>query len=513
MTDSAWCVLHLSARPGVPLVAGLVAESADLLGLGPSERSRLRTFVQEVVEAIVTDSFEGDTTIDLDVSVERRPGGLAIVIDDRGAPSKLSHGEYPPRIADLIRLGFADEVSVHSEGVSGNHTVIRKDLPFPSLTDSEDFGAAVESSPAEAVELDDEGRPVLDIRAMTPEDVLEVARLFYRVYGYSLVHSPIVYEPERLAEHVRAGQHLGTVAVTSSGRIIGHVSSTIEAGRRTGRIGFLAVEPSYRKLHVATMLGYAHFERLLEHGIIGQFTEAVTVHTGSQTVALRSGGHEVGMLLAAQHADMQYQGIVTKEDERHAVMLIYGSLAGPGPERTVHVPAAFTGIATDLYQRAKLPRVLPVTDPRPPRELPETSRFDVRLSHESGVARLTVERYGLDFDRALQTQLNTLRVNRYDLIWVYLPLSDPLTGFFGNGLHELGLSFSGIYPEYTAEGDVLVMQCLNNVEFDPAEIKVASPFGEQLRDFVMADYERARDSSSRLMRSRAQMARFYEALG
>lgn len=501
------CALRLNARSGVPLVGGMVEQAGELLGLAAAERRRLGAMVQVVMEVIVADSFPGAEVLDLDVSVGRRPGVMSVVVSDRGAPSKLVQGNLPPQVADLIRLGFADQVEVHGEGLAGNRTQITKSLPYRSVAGDEAFPANTD----EPVVLDDAGIPVLDIRPMVAADVLEVARLFHRVYGYSLVQSASVYEPERLAELVTAGEHLATVAVTPTGRIVGHIASEITDPRlRTGRIGLLAVDPAYRAHNVAAMVSYAQYERLLELGMLGQYSEAVTVHARSQKVALRSGAHEVGMMLAGQHSGMAFEGFQTAQ-QRHAAMMFYGFVGDPG-HRIVHVPASHVEAVTRIYAAAGLPRTIAPRDPRPRQDLPGDSRFKVVLSHRSGVARLTVEQYGADFDTALLSQLTELRLNRYDLIMVHLPMADPGTGFFGNGLAEMGLSFCGVFPELALDGDVLLVQSLNNVDFDREAIMVASPHGQFVRDYVLADLDRAQDRSARLVRSRAQMARFYEAL-
>jgi hypothetical protein len=164
-----------------------------------------------------------------------------------------------------------------------------------------------------------------------------------------------------------------------------------------------------------------------------------------------------------------------------------------------------------IYDEGTLPRTVHSRYERQSSDAATDTGIRVSLSHETGVARIRVESYGTDFLSALQEHLRQLRLNRYDLIMVYLPMTDPATSHYGAGLHELGLSFCGVYPEYR-DGDVLVLQSLNNVEVFPEEIKVASELGEFMRDFVVADYRLADDLAEQRSRSRAHMARIYEAL-
>ncbi len=509
MADTPLCSLTITTRESQPLAAGVVAEAADLLGLDVSERTRLRTLVTEVVDSIVADSFGGQEGIDLTLTVERTPGGFTVTIRDRGAPTGFGSGTYPPRIADLVRLGFADDLKIVHEGLAGNRTQISKHLHYALVTEDEDFGAG--AAVVEDIELDAEGQLLVDVRPMTVDDVVGVARLFYRTYGYSATYAGLVYEPARLAEYVAAGRHLATVAVTSSGRIVAHLASEVESPVAiTGRIGLLAVEPAFRQHGLAMRVGFAHLQRLIEHGFVGQFSEAVTLHTGSQRAALKSGGHEVGLILAAQSSELDFRGFEANAERRKSVMLFYGGF-GATPERTIYAPPIYNDVITRIVSEAALPREVVSGWEKGPKDLPAKSNFRLDVHHESNVAIIQVASYGADFVAALQDRVAQLRLNRFDLILVSFPLNNPGTGYFAAGLHELGLSFCGLYPEYD-DGDVLMLQSLNNVEIVADDIQAASPLGEYLRDVVLGDYEQAAALSARRRRSRTHMARIYEAL-
>lgn len=509
MTDSL-CRLHVSSRKAVALAPALVEGGADLMGLLPPDRARLSTLVVEVLDAILRDAFEPGDEIDVELEVLREPGDIKLVLRDKGAPLDFGSG-YPPRVADLIRLGFADDLSFVNEGRQGNRTEISKHLKYATVNDDEQFIAETEADPTPEPTIGEDGQVVVDIRAMTVDDVVGVARLFYRCYGYTVAYAPVVYEPERLAELVASGRHLATVAVSPEGRIIGHLASEVhDPDATTGKIGLLAVDPLYRRHHLSMRIGFAHVTRLLEKGFVGQYTEAVTVHLGSQKAALRGGGHEVGMFLAAQSNDLDFKGFDSDERIRKAVVLFYGSF-GNTPQRTVYVPPTYGDVVRRIYTDGRLPRTVHSEFSRSPQIPDRPARFRLRLGHETGVAWVYVEEYGSDFVESLQTQVQQLRLNRFELILVVLPMSDPATSYFGSGLQEIGLSFSGIYPEY-ADGDVLVLQNLNNVELRPEEINVASELGEFLRGFVLSDYQQAADRVAQRNRSRAHMARIYEAL-
>ena len=503
------CRLHVQSREAVALAPGLVEGSAEMLGLSSPDRVRLRALTVEVLAAVLQDAFGPEDQVDLDLEVLRAPGEMRLVLRDRGAPLDFG-ASYPPRVADLIRLGFADGLTFANEGRAGNRTEISKHLAYEQVTD-EQFIAETEADLIPAPTVGEDGQVVVDIRPMTPDDVVGVARLFYRCYGYTVAYAPVVYEPERLAELVESGQHLATVAIAPEGHIVGHLSSEVRTpGATVGKIGLLAVDPAYRRHGLSLRIGFAHVSRLLELGFVGQYTEAVTVHLGSQKAALTGGGHEAGMLLAGQSNELDFRGFESDDKVRKAVMLFYGSF-GKTPQRTSYVPPIYRGVVERIYSVGNLPREVVADFERHPEVAYGPSRIRLDLRHETGLAFVVVESYGEDFLEKLQEHVQQLRLNRFELILVVLPLSDPATSFFGSGLQEMGLSFSGIYPEYN-DGDVLVLQNLNNVEIRPDEINVASDMGEFLRDFVLEDYRRAGERVAQRERSRAHMARIYEAL-
>lgn len=503
------CRLQLTSRASVDVATGLIDSAADVLGFAAPARIRLQAFFLEVIGAVVRDAFTEGDEIDLDVEVHREAGTMRIELRDRGAPLDFGAGGYPPRVADLIRLGFADRLTFYSQGRAGNLTVITKELSFDSV--DQEFIEETKASPTPPPQLGDDGLAVLDIRKMTADDVVAVARLFYRCYGYSVSYAPVVYQPEKLRELVDSGRHIGTVAVAPEGTIIGHVATeTNGPGAIVGEAGLLAVDPQYRGHKVTMRMGLFHIGRLYEAGFVGQYSRAVTVHTRSQQSALQAGGRECGLVLAAQSGDLEFRGFETAEGQRKAVVMFYGSF-GNTPERAVYVPLTYAQFVERIYSHANLPRTVIAQFERSPDIPDETSQFNVSLRHETGIAMLAVRRFGKDFLESLQTQVQQLRLNRFELVIVEFPLADPLTAHFGAGLHELGLSFASVMPEYD-DGDVLWLQHLNNVEVVPEDIHVASEFGEELRRFVLADKQQAAERVAVRDRSRVHMSRIYEVL-
>ena len=54
-------------------------------------------------------------------------------------------------------------------------------------------------------------------------------------------------------------------------------------------------------------------------------------------------------------------------------------------------------------------------------------------------------------------------------------------------LEALGVSYSGIFPNHHADGDVLRMQSLHRIRITADDVVVASDHGRELLDYVLAD--------------------------
>jgi hypothetical protein len=81
-----------------------------------------------------------------------------------------------------------------------------------------------------------------------------------------------------------------------------------------------------------------------------------------------------------------------------------------------------------------------------------------------------------------------------DALYVDLPLDRPESAHVSGALEELKLSYSGVFPNNQAAGDVLRLQCLRDATTWSRDVAVASPHGAALLQYVIADMEAAGQS-------------------
>ena len=98
---------------------------------------------------------------------------------------------------------------------------------------------------------------------------------------------------------------------------------------------------------------------------------------------------------------------------------------------------------------------------------------------------------GADLEEVLRAERHRLfHKLRLDAVYVDLPLDTPATALVADHLERLGVSYSGIFPNSRADGDVLRMQSLHRVRVKADDVAVASDHGRELLDYVLADLER-----------------------
>lgn len=504
--DEPQFTVRLRTASAVGIAGAAAVEAAAMAGLDTEVGRQLGALTSEVVRAVVADSFDGAEDIDIAVAVVTDSGTLSVVITDQGAPSKFTVGDLPPRVNALIALGFADGVSFANKGLAGNRVELRKEMPSRALHDDAEFVAALaaENPPAEVSGED------ITYRRMTADDVVGVARLYYRTYGYTKVGAGYIYQPETFAGMLRTGHHIGQIAVTPAGRVVGHLGF----GRRdvtstVGSSGPTAVEPAFRRHGIGLQLMQHMFPILIELGMTGTISEAVTVHPASQRLADQVGGNPVGFVLSRQPGDLEFRAIDDgTEGQRRAVAVYYLGFGDRAPS-TVHMPPVYADVARRIYERNGLQRDLAPAVVHVG-EVAERTEFVVDLTPQTRYARLDVKHFGRDFLVELQQRLASLERGGYELVQLGLPLADPLTSYFGAGLSELGLFLNAVLPD-AAGRDTLLLGRTRLMQ-EPDSIKVSNEFSEWLLAYVLADYQRAVAGAEQRARSRAQLARIFEAM-
>ncbi|AEB10620.1 GNAT family N-acetyltransferase [Desulfobacca acetoxidans] len=333
------------------------------------------------------------------------------------------------------------------------------------------------------------------IRFVDPEDALRVAQLMYRVYGYTYPRVNIYY-PDRLAHNIKCGIHVGVVAVTADGEIVGHVGLIRPELGSLAELEQLAIAPSHRGQGL-----FKRMDKLLQGEIqrmelVGLYAEAVTVHTISQEGSENKGLHAAGIELLHLGVHFKKLEIIqhnlgyrdTKPGpvfQGETALVFYFDYLSPPKTTRLYAPDRHRQILTDIYRNLGVP--VEFLKPEP---AAGNGRLSVQYRKNYGVGLIQVDRIGSDtFPKIEQACRDLCDLAESVAVFLDLPLSQGGTPDLCEAAETIGFFFSGVRPGFASDGDFLRLQYLN-ATLDPDRIHLISPFARKLLDYILRDKTR-----------------------
>lgn len=476
----------LSSKSSLRPVQAWVAEFARCFALSSDEITRLELVVEEAFMSVAQSAFEGDETGEVAVVLEQRPGQLVIAIEDHGLPQDLKHLEANEGLAlnFLLLKQLLDEFVFINKGKEGKRLELVKNLPSESVATAlheQELGA----SAAEEVvpELPEPPR----YRLLEPGEALALAQLAYRTYGYTYVSD--FYHPDLISEKIRHGLMETCVAVTADGRIIGALSLFYDKREaKVAECGAAMVDPRYRGLSLFKEMKRFLFEHARGKGLYGIYSEAVTIHPYTQQGNLTLGARETGILLSYVSDNVAFKKIgAERMGQRQTLVLFYYRLNPENP-REVYVPPVYSGLVGRIYAENRLNRQV--------REVVEAdchtgldTQLEIQVRHDSfNDATIEPRQIGEDAFEVIIHHTRELCEKKLDAVYLNLPMGSREAAILAGRLAEKGFLFAGVIPELQ-DGDVLKLQYLNNVLFDPFKVTVVSDTAQELLGFIAAQYE------------------------
>ncbi|MBN9622281.1 MAG: hypothetical protein J0H06_04890, partial [Actinobacteria bacterium] len=225
-----------------------------------------------------------------------------------------------------------------------------------------------------------------------------------------------------------------------------------------------------------------------ERGLAGMYSEATAAHPYSQKANIELGAHETGFLLGWIPASVENDAAAGRARTRNSAALFYTKL-NDGHDRRVYAPERHHEIIGQTLALCELRGTL--AHPPADYQLAERTVMHTETDADHNLALITVTVPGADLGEALHAQRHHLFHRAcLDAIYIDLPLDTPATALVADHLERLGVSYSGIFPNPRADGDVLRMQSLHRVRVKADDVAVASDHGRELLDYVLADLER-----------------------
>ena len=327
----------------------------------------------------------------------------------------------------------------------------------------------------------------IQIRMLAPSESARLCHAVRAVYGETY---PVLwaYDADEVARRISGGLLISAIAEAADGELLCHSGLSLATPDDVvGHAGQALTLPAARGRHIFTAVKRYLVEWARSRGLVGMYSEATASHPYSEQALLDLGGHETGFLLGFIPQSVN-NSVSAPSPGRQSAALFFLRVR-PGKERMVYAPKRHQQIVRDTIEicdfRAQLAEAPVRVD------LPPSSHFHTETRPGDNVAILTVRRPGDDLTALVDAERSRLFAQGVDALYVDLPLDQPESAHVGESLEELNLSYSGIFPNSQAAGDVLRLQCLRNATALSHDIAVVSPHGAALLEYVVADMEAA----------------------
>jgi hypothetical protein len=329
----------------------------------------------------------------------------------------------------------------------------------------------------------------LCLRLLAPSEGARLGEAVRAVYGETY---PVqwTYDTDEVDRRIAAGLFIAAIAETADGELLCHSGLSLHApGDVVGHAGQALTLPAARGRHVFTAVKRYLVEWASVLGLVGMYSEATAAHPYSQQALLDLGGHETGFMLGFIPDSVDNSAASPSTGGGRTSAALFYLRLGPGIDRIVYAPErhrvivqatiAICGFRSRLAEAPGSGRLV------------SRSLFDIEVDAGDNVAVLTVQRAGEDLTSRVDAERTRMFGQGVDALYVDLPLDRPESAYVGNALEDLNLSYSGIFPNNQAVGDVLRLQCLRNATAWSHDVAVASPHGAALLQYVIADMEAA----------------------
>jgi hypothetical protein len=459
--------LRLASSGGTAMVPSVVAaarEAGILLGLDAHGADELR----EGCRLLLARTAAGGGPFE--VSIRKGAARVVVEVSDQGEPYELAGRS---ELLDVLR-GHVDAVHFHYEGRAGNRIELVK-----RVRRRHDPGLEV------VPQADPEAE--VEIREMRPSDAVAFVRNVYRSYGYSY-EGDWAYRAEDVVDLLRSGVLRAWVAVTEDGTVVGQAALRRDPpSARIAEGGAAMIDPPFRHRGLTMQLGLAALPWIGEQQLEGLMAHATTRHPYSQRGAIGLGAHETAVLLGYIPDSVAYRGIQGADGRRTAVMVMFRKLNG-APPQPLHLPERHRPMLERIIALAELED--PIADPAEAVAPSERTEVGLSVLNDHGVAIIDVRQPGADVAASVHEHLDRLLPD-IAAVCVDLPLWSPATPAASEALEALGLSFAGVFPRDAASGGMrLRLQRLApHVAVSAEDIQVASDFGGEVRDYVIAAHE------------------------
>lgn len=465
-----------------------VSKVAEIIGFNEHDNKQIQLALEEALTNIIKYSFTQAQSEYIDIEFHQEVLGLKVSIWVKGIPfdperfpiysrKKLEEEYDDSGLGNFLIRQVMDELSYNNHGHKGIEIVLKKYLPSLSI---EELILNEETEEISDHKSSTE-KPEYTIGIMEAEEAIEVSKLAYFSYGYTYPYENIYY-PDKVKRLNASGHLTSMVARLNDGEIIGH--SGLEMDKVppvNAELGIAFSNPAYRGLGILNKLWDALITHANKSEALGVYAMAVTTHPYSQKAGHRFGLKDC-LLYLSKVPVLKFKNIKDEPPGRESILVAYKYLASTEKIR-VYPPEnhaiMISKILDELGQDFDIGERL--ADQNNVKGI--SSELKIETNAEFITANIRFDKYGEDAVQSLEKVLRKLCIERYETIYLYLPLTDMNTAIYSPDFEKLNFFFSGLMPK-DHDNVYLVLQYLNNQRIDYHSMDIDSAFGKELTDYI-----------------------------
>lgn len=472
--------------PAVPVLRAAAGAYVEAAGGGSELARRMELVVEEIVTNIIRYEYAPGQRERIELTLAVRGGALELVVRFKGIPFDIDYLQQCERISleEMIDSGgrglglhlirqLCGEVRYLNLGRDGQEIRIVRALPSDEGALSGPVSMPLDTAQAR--------NPLpINVRRMLPAEAAAVSKIAYFAYGYSYLYD-YIYDPEKVRLRNEDGRMMSFVAVNrDNGEIMGHSALIPDRLSDMFEVAVSFVHPIYRRSGCQSALVTHLVNEVRMRKGEGFCAMIVTSHPYSQKTGVRHGMGEAALFLSREQP-LIMRGIKEKAGARESSLYMV-NLFDRAPRGPYHVPLHHRGMLEKIYRNLDVPALFATDAGEIP--LPERGRLD----HESDPYRcghIFIRGCGADSVEQVRRILRSWCLDRLETIYLCLPLLQPATGGLCARFEDMGFFFGGLRHGRAGE-DWLMLQYLNNQRCDYGQLKAATPFGQELIDYVRA---------------------------
>ncbi len=451
-----------------------VRSYGDALRLPSEKVRRLEQFTETILNLIITNSRSTSREVPIELELRTDGASLSLKFLNRGLPIF----ERDLRSTD-VAIDSEDTFEFVNLGPQGQAFV--SVLPIDP-TEHPDLEAPLpETNPEE-----------IEVRLMGVLEVDELAKLFFRVYGYRYIND-WVYFPEKIRRKLEAQDMISLVASSPAGRHVGHVALVrFNTSPVVYDLGLGVVDPGLKSKGLFKRLLSESMDLISRTPMDYCIFDMVTNHLISQREVFNYPACvmclNVGVQGSTTQASLKKLGIGTDaEDMDRYSILMAVRLGVPHPfGETVTLPPNL-GEALDFLLTPLGVRWVPSSRFS---SIPRTGSYQTKLDSIQKSVFFDLEAPGLDAVTSLIDDWKYyIRLgNLYGAVDV--PLDQPGLGSAYERLCRAGFFLAGLIPYRHTGRLALRLQCLGPTRVSWENIKIHGAQANQLLQLVRSDHER-----------------------